>query len=90
MESESIYDGKRMAQPDEVWNYGRGDGLEKALCLMNIIKNRRPDDSLVLKGDGKKIVVRHGNDEYAFTSEKALELPVDSDFQGEVAATVNT
>jgi hypothetical protein len=37
---QSIYDGFRMAQPDEVWNFRRGDGLERALCLANILKNR--------------------------------------------------
>jgi hypothetical protein len=39
----SIYDGSRIAQPDEVWNYQRGDGLERAICLANILKNRNPD-----------------------------------------------
>jgi hypothetical protein len=30
MPSESIYDeAGRLAQPDEVWNFGRGDGAEK-------------------------------------------------------------
>jgi hypothetical protein len=80
MDAESIYSGKRMAQPDELWNYGRGDGLEKALCLMNIIKNRRPEDAIALEGDGEKIVVRHNKDEYAFTSAKNLEMPLASDF----------
>ena len=40
MPDQSIYDGPRVAQPDEVWNYQRGDGLEKAICLVNILKNR--------------------------------------------------
>ena len=31
MPDESIYDGKRLALPDEVWNFRRGDGIEKAL-----------------------------------------------------------
>ena len=35
---ESIYDGpSRLAQPDEVWNYGRGDGLEKCLLAANVV-----------------------------------------------------
>ena len=34
---ESIYDGaSRLAQPDEVWNYGTGDGLEKCLLAANV------------------------------------------------------
>ena len=35
---ESIYDGpSRLAQPDEVWNYRTGDGLEKCLLAANIL-----------------------------------------------------
>ena len=35
---ESIYDGpSRLAQPDETWNYGTGDGLEKCLLAANIL-----------------------------------------------------
>ncbi len=38
MPSESIYDDTgRLAQPDEVWNFGRGDGLEKAVMLATIL-----------------------------------------------------
>ena len=36
--TESIYDGpSRLAQPDEAWNYGTGDGLEKCLLAANAI-----------------------------------------------------
>lgn len=36
--TESIYDGPgRVATPDEVWNFGRGDGLEKCLLAANIL-----------------------------------------------------
>ena len=36
--NESIYDGpSRLAQPDEVWNFGRGDGLEKCLVAANAL-----------------------------------------------------
>ena len=80
MEGPSIYDGKRMAQPDEVWNYNRGDGLEKALCLMNVLKARFPHGSVSLKGDGRNIVVAHDKKEYGFVSEKGLEMPRESDF----------
>lgn len=35
---ESIYDGpSRLAQPDEVWNFGTGDGLEKCLLAANVL-----------------------------------------------------
>jgi hypothetical protein len=80
MAGSSIYDGKRMAQPDEVWNYGRGDGLEKALCLMNILKARFPHDTVSLKSDGRNIAVVHDKKEYGFVSEKGLDMPQESDF----------
>ncbi len=61
MPGESIYDGSRLAQPDEVWNYGRGDGAEKAICLANILKSRHgaasvrveitPDFATIALGD---------------------------------------
>ena len=35
----SVYDSKRVALPDEVWNFGRGDGIEKAICLANFLFN---------------------------------------------------
>jgi hypothetical protein len=57
--NESIYDGTRMAQPDEVWNFRRGDGLERAITLANIWKARHPDDTI-------SIVARDGEVEVAF------------------------
>ena len=81
MENVSIYDGTRVAQPDEVWNYGRGDGLEKAICMMNIIRNRHPQENPRLKGDGRTVLVsRKDGAEYGFESSKGLELPREEDF----------
>ena len=41
---ESIYDeAGRLAQPDEVFNYRRGEGAEKALLLANILRSRSRD-----------------------------------------------
>ncbi len=81
LDNTSIYDGARMAQPDEVWNYGRGDGLEKAICMMNIIRSRHPQEDVRLKGDGKAVVVcREDGTEFGFKSEKGLELPREGDF----------
>ncbi len=34
---ESIYDGNRLALPDEVWNFRRGDGIEKAFLLADFL-----------------------------------------------------
>jgi len=79
--NESIYDSTRMAQPDEVWNYGRGDGLEKAICLMNIIKARNPDAEVCLEKDKDDVVVRYGHTkEYRFQTQKNILLPTPDDY----------
>jgi hypothetical protein len=37
----SIYDEPfRLAQPDEVWNFCRGDGFEKALLVANVLRGK--------------------------------------------------
>jgi hypothetical protein len=80
MENVSIYDSTRLAQPDEVWNFQRGDGLEKALCLMNIARDRYPQDSVRLAGEGRSVCVQVRGRDYRFETAKKLELPRDSDF----------
>lgn len=47
--AESIYDASRVAQPDEVWNYQRGDGLERALALAAMLRARHPEAPLRLR-----------------------------------------
>lgn len=55
MPDESIYDGKRLAQPDEVANYRAGDGVEKAFVMANIIISRKPEAVLGLSIDGANV-----------------------------------
>ncbi len=75
MNDESIYEGKRLAQPDEVANYKTGDGLEKAFLLANVICHRNPEQELqITVADGK--VVISGDGEYRFESGKDLEKQV--------------
>ena len=81
MDNTSIYDGTRIAQPDEVWNFSRGDGLEKALCLMNIVRSRMPDSTQLLLGDGTRIVLRVDDArDYTFVTSKHCPLPEPRDF----------
>ncbi|MBK9389227.1 MAG: hypothetical protein IPN68_03195 [Bacteroidetes bacterium] len=44
---ESVYEGNRLALPDEVWNFKRGDGIEKAILLADIIL--KTESSSVIK-----------------------------------------
>jgi hypothetical protein len=47
---ESIYDGvTRLAQPDEVWNFKHGDGLEKAILMASILHNRGESGLQILR-----------------------------------------
>ncbi|MEI6890625.1 MAG: hypothetical protein V5783_00505 [Pontiella sp.] len=73
---ESIYDGSRVAQPDEVWNFQRGDGLELALALSNVWKSRHPDDTIELKVSGHEVVLQLGAQEIQFESTKGLEKQI--------------
>jgi hypothetical protein len=72
MPGDSIYDGKRLAQPDEVWNFGRGDGLEKAFILANYFYNEARPQSLNLSVDHSHIVLEADGVPYEFTSGKGL------------------
>ncbi|MCM1041354.1 MAG: hypothetical protein NC396_02860 [Bacteroides sp.] len=75
---QSIYEGNRLAQPDEVWNFRRGDGIEKAILLFNILKSRYPEahGQLDIEGGEAVLKVRNaGKTEEAvwrFASEKQI------------------
>ncbi|MBU0677660.1 MAG: hypothetical protein KJ626_06055 [Verrucomicrobia bacterium] len=70
--SESIYDSPRLAQPDEVWNFGRGDGVERAICLANIWKQRHPGDEIALTIEPERATLQVGNRTVTWTSFKNL------------------
>jgi len=75
MDGVSIYDGLRLAQPDEVANYRTGDGLEKALVLANVIRRKLPrQDIEIIAGDGQVVLKSAG--EYRFDSTKGLKKQI--------------
>lgn len=70
---ESVYDEPgRLAQPDEVWNFGRGDGVEKALLLANIINARVGKPSLRIEVAPDRAVLKTADQEYVFASSKRI------------------
>ena len=73
MPDQSIYDGKRLALPDEVWNFGCGDGIEKAILLADFIIHKDKDPVVKINIDNKDVTLRCGNYEHHFTSEKSLK-----------------
>lgn len=72
MPNESIYDGQRLSQPDEVANYKTGDGIEKAITLANIIHSREPQREISININKDRVVVEAG---------KRFEFPSAKQFQ---------
>jgi hypothetical protein len=70
MPDESIYDTKRMALPDEVWNFRRGDGIEKAILLADFIVHKDNSMTVSIEIDDKKVLLTNGKESFQFTSHK--------------------
>ena len=69
---ESIYEGNRLAMPDEVVNYKRGDGIEKAITLINILKARHLGDQIRLSISGNDVKVKGQGVHYGFSTVKKI------------------
>ena len=61
---ESIYEGNGLAMPDEVVNYRRGEGIEKAITFINIAKSRHLD--IIREQQDKKIILKIRNRKFKF------------------------
>jgi len=71
--NDSIYDGTHVAQPDEVWNFQRGDGLECAIALANVWLARHPETDIELLASGHEVILKIEGKEFIFESGKGLE-----------------
>jgi len=71
MPDESIYSDNRLAQPDEVWNFGLGDGMEKVFVLMNYIMSIDKNHTILFKTNGSDVIVTQNDGKtYRFQSNK--------------------
>ena len=70
LKNESIYDSGRMAQPDEVWNFGRGDGAEKAFVMAGVLINNDPTATITLSLQGDTVILECYGKEYHFVTSK--------------------
>ena len=70
--SDSIYDGPRLAQPDEVWNYGRGDGAEKLIALANVLRARHPGADITVTVSPDRAVLDSPSGRFESPSTKGL------------------
>jgi hypothetical protein len=72
MPDESIYDGTRLSLPDEVWNFGRGDGIEKAFLLADYLMLKDGIKDVRIDIDDKSVVLEYDSHKYDFRSLKGL------------------
>ncbi|HEX2921494.1 MAG TPA: hypothetical protein VHO50_10060 [Bacteroidales bacterium] len=77
MAGDSIYDGKRLALPDEVWNFVTGDGVEKALLMADYLHHSVSKSPIKINASGKKVTLNFDNKNYVFSSKKGFEVIID-------------
>ncbi len=76
--NESIYDGPgRLAQPDEVWNFQRGDGVERAFAIVDLLKARKPERKVTLDIQKDRVRVAWDQQDIELPSSKELEYAVE-------------
>jgi hypothetical protein len=76
MPNQSIYDDQRLSLPDEVWNFGRGDGIEKALLLADFIIQKNPSSNVTIEIDHNKVKLDSDGSDYHFESHKNFRKSV--------------
>ncbi len=72
----SIYDHHRLALPDEVWNFRRGDGIEKALLLADIIIDREKSAAVNIEIDHRKVSLSYNHESFEFESSKQFRKSI--------------
>lgn len=70
LENHSIYDGNRLAQPDEIINFRTGDGVEKAIALAAYINNLCKNQKIIIVIHGKNVELKSEYHEFVFDSHK--------------------
>jgi hypothetical protein len=75
-DNHSIYDENRLALPDEVWNYKRGDGIEKGILLADFILKKEPSYQVKIIIDLQNVSVVYSDQKYHFKSHKKLKRTI--------------
>ncbi len=70
----SIYEGNRLALPDEVVNFKRGDGIEKAVTLANVARSRKMEFSFWQKYEMIRLLI--GENQFEFVVYKDLIIKI--------------
>jgi hypothetical protein len=76
MPDESIYEGQRLALPDEVWNFGRGDGIEKAFLIADFLIHRYPDSNVGIEINNREVTLNFQERKFHFRSHKKFRKSI--------------
>jgi len=74
--NQSIYDSGRLAQPDEVWNFGRGDGAEKAFLMADALVFNDPGAVVKILLEDDQAVVEYNYRYFRFATVKGLRKKI--------------
>jgi hypothetical protein len=72
----SIYDSQRLAMPDEVWNFRRGDGIEKALLLADFLISKDQKGELFIDIGNENVELVYKGNKYYFRSSKSFRKQI--------------
>ena len=72
--NESIYEGNRLALPDEVVNYQHGDGIEKALIILNLFNSRHKGTDAHFTVNGSQVIIKSDQISFQFSTKKSFSL----------------
>ncbi len=73
-DDKSIYSENRLAQPDEVFNFKTGDGIEKAVLFWNVLDSKNHDANAEIIVENSKVELKHEGYKYAFPSKKSFKI----------------
>lgn len=73
---ESIYTGNRLALPDEVWNFKRGDGIEKAFLLADFLLHKDKSATVSIRINNDEVLLSSGSHQFHFISHKKLKKSI--------------
>jgi hypothetical protein len=74
---ESIYDENRLSLPDEVWNFKRGDGIEKAFLLADFIIQTDFSATIHIEIIDKNVILSSNDKNYLFTTSKSFRKSIE-------------
>ncbi len=85
LSNESIYDSGRLAQPDEVWNFRRGDGAEKVFLMADALMHNDTGAEVKISLGGGNAVIEYNSRSYRFSTSKGHKKNIHISRHGYIA-----